>query len=390
MSTIIKLLSYSLLTSAIAIAILLVMKFYYITDKRYIKRLQLADVFAMGTLILLASLRYGVGSDYFNYLNQAIAYGINFSSASSLFQGNIMRDYSYQIGYAALSVFSYKTFHNEYAIFCVVACIIYIPYILYFRRKSPNVFYSLCVYVLFGLWGLSLNIIKQAIAMVFICFAYEALKKKRFVLFAFLTVGGVLFHSTALLAAIGLVAATFIKPTFRNLNICIGIGVILKFVIMFVIRFLTRFTIFARYYSRYIYGDSVSGMNRTVIPVGVLLETIFVIYILYLAIGNRSKLKKFIPDIDSYISVVMLSIPFSVLGLSGTLWLANRFAKFFLQFLTILLPSIMMQGKDLFREKRFVIKPDSSFILLVLLFVWHFFYSSLMLDNNTFVIRSLL
>ena len=236
---------------------------------------------------------------------------------------------------------------------------------------------------------MSLNVIKQVIAMVFVCFAYEEFKKRKLLFFLLFSIGGVMFHSTALLAIIGLIAASFIRPSFRNLNICIAIGVVLKFVVMFLINFLTRFTIFERYYSRYIVNGTVSGVNRNVIPVGVLLETILVILILYFAIKNKELLKITTPDIDSYISVVMISVSFSILGLSHTLWLANRFAKYFSQFLTILIPAIMMQGKESFNVKRFVIRIDHSFIILLILFVWHFFYSSLMLDNNTFMIDTL-
>ena len=368
---------------------ILMIKAIYFRDVVYSHRIRIADLLSISLLIFVTSARYGVGSDYYKYLRMSQSYANHFRTLDNLLRGEVIRDYSYQIGFPAISIIANSLFHNEYAVFFVVACMIYIPFVLYFRKKSPNVFYSICVYILFGLWGLSLNVIKQAIAMVFICFAYEALKNRRFVLFALLTLLGTSFHSTALLAAIGLFVATFIKPTRRSLNICIVVGVVLRFVIMIIIRFLTRFALFARYYARYISGDTVSGVNRTVIPVGVLLETVFVLYVLNMAIKNKDELESIMPDIDSYISVIMVSIPFSILGISGSLWLANRFAKFYLLFLTILMPALMMQGKDLSRTRSYVIRVDRSFILLLMLFVWHFFYSSLILDNNAFIIDSL-
>lgn len=387
--TIYKLFSYSLLTSIIVLIMILMIKAIYFRDVVYSHRIRIADLLSISLLIFVTSARYGVGSDYYKYLRMSQSYANHFRTLDNLLRGEVIREYSYQIGFPAISIIANSLFHNEFAVFFVVACMIYIPFVLYFRKKSPNVFYSICVYILFGLWGLSLNVIKQAIAMVFICFAYEALKNRRFVLFALLTLLGTSFHSTALLAAIGLFVATFIKPTRRSLNICIVVGVVLRFVIMIIIRFLTRFALFARYYARYISGDTVSGVNRTVIPVGVLLETVFVLYVLNMAIKNKDELESIMPDIDSYISVIMVSIPFSILGISGSLWLANRFAKFYLLFLTILMPALMMQGKDLSRTRSYVIRVDRSFILLLMLFVWHFFYSSLILDNNAFIIDSL-
>lgn len=384
--TILKLFSYSLINTFLALAMILLIKAFYIVGKatRY-NMLMLSDTLTIILMTFIASFRYGFGSDYFQYLGLSEAYPKIFPNIKYLFQGSVIREYAYQIGFPLLSVVSNKIFNNKYAIFFVVACIIYIPLLLYVRKKSPCVFYSLCVYIFFGLWGFSLNILKQAIAMIFICFAYEALKKKKIISYIMLCLCGVIFHSTALLAGLGLIVALFIKPTFKSLNICIIAGVVLRSAATIAIRFLTRFSVFSRYYKRYYDGTTI-GIDRTFVPIGVIIETLFVLYILYLAIKDRRLLRNVVPDIDTYISIVMISIPFSILGISRVLWLANRFAKFFLQFLIILVPTLMIQNKEAVKNRPLLIKLDRTFVILLMLFVWHFLYSSLMLDNNSFTI----
>ena len=75
-----------MLTSVIVFMVLMIIGVAYVIDRRHDHKMHIADIWAMFVLIFITSIRYGVGSDYFKYLEKALAYGNFFSSIKDLFQ----------------------------------------------------------------------------------------------------------------------------------------------------------------------------------------------------------------------------------------------------------------------------------------------------------------
>lgn len=395
LETLFVLVKYSTLTSAIVAALYMIFRILYIFDDVGSHKLKPIDFISAAILIIVSSLRYGVGSDYYKYHQHALEYYRFFHSLSKVFAWENMKGYDFQIGYPALSVLTYNIFENHpYAIFFTVACVLYIPYFMYFRKRTANVFIAIAVYMLFGFWGLSLNIIKQAVSMVFILYAYEYFREKKYLRFTIACIFAVFFHTTGFLAIAGIIAAKFVKPTIRNFTALVVSGLAMKVLFMVFIRILVKFSFFSKYYNRYFVDGSVANTDRTLLLFGAFFETVMVIWLIYYAIKHKKQLETSQSDIGDYLSIMMIGIPFSILGVSRTLWLANRFAKFFFQFILVLIPAIYGKKEQSFLKWRVKLNKwafsfDTRAWGLVILFVWHFMYSVLMLDNNTLEIKTL-
>lgn len=152
---------------------------------------------------------------------------------------------------------------------------------------------------------------------------------------------------------------------------------------------------FLNKYTRYFTGGEINAINnRTFIILGAALETVIVIIFLNIALKRKKQLIEVQPDIEKYLSIIMVGIPFSILGVSKTLWLANRFAKFFFVFLIVLIPALLSQRKIKFKGvfigKKYLFAQGNRFFIVFILLVWNIMYSVLMLDNNSFEIRTLL
>lgn len=384
-------LNYSLVSTAICCSIALLYGVLY----RKGRKIRIEDIILSILLILISSLRYDVGSDYFRYLESAERWVRRFPSIKMLFSGEMLEKYSFEIGYKILSVFANRISDSQYAIFWVVSVLLYIPIVWYCRKKTSNSSIAIAVFLLFGFWGLTLNIMQQALAMMFVLYSYEALKNKKYLMFIILAICAEMFHTSAIVAIIVVIVINFgvlkkfWEPTKHNLLLMIAIGVILRFGTGFIIRFASRINMFAKY-MEYLNAGVTDNISRKYIMYGAFIETVIVIMILYFSIRNVDLLKKYNINVENIISFIMIGIPFSIIGISRTLWLSNRFAKFFFFFLIILIPDLVGNSEQK-REKRghFVLKYN-QFVFWCLMIAWHAIYAVLMLDNNRFHIGTYL
>lgn len=333
---------YSLFSTFICISLC----FIYALLWRKGNRLRIGDIVITIILIAVSSLRYDVGSDYIRYLESSQYAARRFADLHFLFSAENLKRYSYEVGYETISVLTSRLFSSKYAIFWVVSIIIYIPIIRFCRKHTDNSRIALATFLLFGFWGLTLNIMKQAIAMVIVLYVYEFLKEKKYVPAGLLTLVTISFHITALIAVVCIVIVhfgllkKFIEPSMRNLWLMCGVGVVLRFGTQLLISVLGRVGLYSQYltYATAGVGDETS---RKYIWIGALIETLFIIFILRLCIRRKQELIFRSAEIENIISIVMIGIPFSIIGISKTLWLANRFAKFFFIFIIVLLPTLL-------------------------------------------------
>ena len=392
-ATKIKMLNYSVVSTLICCGIL----FIYISFYKKGKKIHIEDIALSILLIVISSLRYGMGSDYFRYLESASRWARLFSSnVQSLFTADVLQTYSYEIGYKLLSVISYKISDSPYTIFWLVSIITYFPLVLYSRKHTEDSRVAIAIYLLFGYWGLSLNAIDQSIAMIFILLAKNAIDNKKYVVGTLLILCAEMFHTTAIVAATLIILSnvvvikSFFEPTKRNLLLMIVIGLTLKAALDFLLNIASNFSLFAQY-SNYTDTGVSEKITRKYMMIGAFIETLLVVVILYLSIKKLEKDIKNKYQLSQMISVVMIGIPFSIIGISGSdwLWLSNRFAEYFFLFLIVLIPEMIHNSNT--GIQRGIIKIEKKRASFwVAMVVWHAIFAVVMFNNNQFVIDTYL
>lgn len=388
-NTILKMFIYALESTLICCVVVSI----YCMNNHYTKKIQPEDLMGTFVLICLSGFRYEVGSDYTRYL-QSYAFAVErFNDLHDLFNPETLSRYTYEVGYETLSVLVSRISNNPYAIFWTVAVILYIPLTYFCRKKTNDAHAAFATFILFGFWGLSLNIIKQAIAMMLVVCVYELIKKKKYV-FAFLfSLIAVSFHTTSIVAIVAIVVIHVLKnkvicPTKRNLYILVIIGMAARFGTSILLAIIAKIGPLTKYI--YYLDSEYTRINRGFVWVGAAIETLIVIFIVYIAIEKLEELKGINPDIEEIISIIMVGIPLSIVGISKQLWLANRFSKFFFLFLIVLIPALMGKSHSANRSGTFLFSKDTRLWFWIAMIGWHVLYSVLMLDNNFFSINSYL
>ncbi len=375
------------------------------------KKFTFGDAVSALLLVVVSSFRYDVGSDYFRYMESAAFASRKFADLHKLFNASTLSQYNFEVGYETISVLSSRVFHSKFAIFWMVSILLYVPLVYYCRKCTDNAKIALSFYILFGFWGLSLNILKQALAMMFILMAYEALKNHRYILFVCVTIVASSFHITAVVAALCILVVhlklfhKLLMPTKRNLYFMVAVGVALRLMTAVFASVLRHLGVFTQYLF-YLEAGNGDSTSRNFILYGAFLETVLVFGILYSAIQNLDRLRIINRNIEMYISIIMVGIPFSIIGVSKTLWLANRFAKFFFLFLLVLVPAMASAQRVPKGIPKSV--PDKIAALLfkpclvnthfslslsvfsIVMIGWHAMYSVLMMDNNRFNLQTYL
>ncbi len=387
----ISILKYSVFSSIICCALII---FYMMFYKKG-KKIGFEDILFSCLLVIVSSVRYGVGSDYFRYLEATRQITNLYSSnLKDLLTSSILQHYG--AGYKFLSYFSGKISRNPYCVFWIVSIIIYPPIVFYCRKHTNNPIAAISVFFLFGYWGLSLNALRQCIAMVMILYVEIALENRKYILAILLTMCAVAFHTTAIVAAV-FIALTkivliekFFEPTKRNLLKMIIIGLVLRTATELLSNVISRFANFAQY-TKYLDTQLSERATRTYMMIGVLIEAVVVVIILYVAINKLEKTLQGNGRLSKLISIVMIGIPFSILGISRTdwLWLSNRFAEYFFIFLIVLIPEMICDSSIGTRRGVITIKKNRMLFWLSLI-VCHALFAFALFNNNSFVIDTYL
>ena len=130
---------------------------------------------------------------------------------------------------------------------------------------------------------------------------------------------------------------------------------------------------------------------------GVFIETCLVAAIVRMGIRTADIRAKsaFVTDnkrIEKVMSIIMLGIPFGIVGISRSdwMWLSSRFAEYFFIFLIVLIPEIV--NSDHLPAKRIgVIKIYNRQVLFwTVLVLWHAIFAAFAANNNKFIIDTYL
>lgn len=385
---------YSVVSTFICCILIVIYTVFY----RKGKKIHLEDLIIIGLLIVISSLRYGVGSDYFRYLEGASRWARLFdSNIRSLFTEDVLQKYSYEIGYKILSVFSYRISQSPYTIFWLVSIVMYIPLVVYCRKDTKDARIAIAVYLLFGYWGISLNVIGQSVAMIFMLYANQALDSKKYIRSIVFTLCSISFHTTAILAAVLILLTKiaymekFFKPTRKNLVKMFVIGVVARFSIEVLGNFLFRSTTFSKY-TKYLSTEVSDKIVRSYMMIGAIIEGAIVLLILYMAIRKLEHELQTNPKLSKMISIVMLGVPFNIIGISRSdwLWLSNRFAEYFFIFLIALLPEVLESSKSISTHPGAISINQRRVPFWLTMIFWHAIFAVLMFNNNHFVIDTYL
>lgn len=161
------------LLETIVFDFILIILFYYLNKfvlKINQKKFLIGYYIFIIIIIFLTSIRLNVGSDFQNYVNIS-----NF--VRSYFNDNkeIILYYNIQFGFPILSKFMFFISENMYSFLWIVSIIIYcfeFKYIQKHFKSSNERFIAYISFVVFGFFSISLNILKQAMAMSIFVFAY--------------------------------------------------------------------------------------------------------------------------------------------------------------------------------------------------------------------------
>lgn len=343
---------------------------YVIFDKKTSK-IQLIDIVMMIVLVIVSGARCNFGSDTYNYY---IQYNNVLTQYNSFWD---VLNSSYQSGFISLSYVIYKLTNFEYGLFWVVALIIYPTTIIYMRKKTEKPSVAFAVYLLMGFFVMSNNILKQYIAMLIIMIAYYSfLKKKRYIGYAVMIFLASKFHMTAVIAGILILIANKIKPNYRNLRICIIIGVLTSVLYNIVIPIIINNIPVLSKYSIYI------GIERsyTTMLRGALNAISYVIMYLiltYMLIKNKEQIKDNSPE-NNYgyeqISFLFLAIMISIVAIRNQT--INRIGLYLYQFIIFIVPNLFYIKFD-YRKRQIYLTT-----LIILLMGWYGFNNIIGAENR--------
>ena len=160
------------------------------------KRKMLRDLFllAAGALfVLVATCRYGIGYDYFNY--QTLYEQLGPMSVLQLLQDHVGQEF---IGYSIFTRLMYLLGLSYRQLLLVVNLLLTAIVVWFVRRFSPLPWLGLYLYLTLQFFAHSMNLFRQSIAATICLLAYPFLKRRKLLPFALIVLLAATFHTSAL------------------------------------------------------------------------------------------------------------------------------------------------------------------------------------------------
>lgn len=344
---------FAFINSIVYLLVILIAVFFYKSLDKQSNKIQLIDLIMILMLIIVTGIRFEVGSDYLSYLDEYKKTNLNLKNIIEIFLEDP------EIGFSLLSYFLKSITANEYAIFWGISIIIYPLLIIYMRKNTEIVWFAFATFLLLGFFDVSMNILKQQVAMVLILFSYEYLIEKKYIKFVLITMLAGIFHITAIIAAFLLVISRFIKPTYKNLfrSIIIGIVALITYK-FFLVELFSYNTIFSKYESYLLIQDS--KLNRNVRVYSVIGYAFVFILISFILLSKNKNLKSIMKEKHKMISLLFIGIIINILAIDY--WVLNRIALYMYQFIIVLLPAYLKVKMN--KKERLINTLIISFILI--------------------------
>ncbi|WP_381426383.1 EpsG family protein [Sporosarcina thermotolerans] len=273
-------------------------------------------------LILLSLLRdLNVGADTAVYVNRF--HIIAQTAWERIFQLSDIVDF--EIGFIILNKLIGIVWENESFFLAVTSSIIILSISKYIYKNSKIVWLSFVIFIAFGFWGMSLNTLRQFIAIALILPSIKYIKSRDLIKFVIHILIASFFHISAL-------SFLIIYPLFKmkinkfyiTLVICIGVAVNL---------FSTKIIYFLMgIFGYHLYVGRVGNGSGT--GMLLMLSLIAIAALLY----RRSAIRNG-EDYDLYIHILIVSILLNILALDFNL--AGRAMIYFTIHCIILIPNII-------------------------------------------------
>lgn len=302
----------------------------YALSKR-IKNKKIASILIVAICVIYASIRYNVGPDYDTYLKQYNHIRDYFSSVGQILSSD------FQFGFNLLEFLTKTIFQNKYAIFAVVALIVYPLKFRILRKTSNNFSESVLLFFLLGFHIVSLNLLKQEIAMTLFLVAYyyfiSSNKKiwRKVLAVAFLFIGAT-FHISSILPVLIMIVAKAAKPTKLKITIALLVSVVLA------INY-SRIVASIPFFERYVRYTEDINYDYYIVIIGAIGYCLMNLLILWLLFRKRNELCEISERNSFIISALICSIPFKILGIVN--FPVYRLSLYIDQLLLIIIPDLL-------------------------------------------------
>lgn len=352
-----EMIEWSILQLLVSLLLIII---YYFLDKNDDKKnvFQRSDIVSL-VLILIAGLRCNSGSDYYNYYIQYINVLKWYDSLISIFMER------FQNGYIFLAYLTNKFIGGQITIFIVIAIIIYLPLLRIIKKYSKFPWQSFALWLLLGYFLMSMNIIKQYLAMLFVIFAFNCYYKKRYFNYLVSFIIACFFHISAIYALLCIPISMYIKNTRKVYKFILILSIVCFFLFKFISLKIGLIIIPEKYYG-YIY-NWIKGDLDLKLRLGGVCTALFYIFIINLSVKKNRYLSCYYKMILN-LSICML--PFLVFSIK--LYILNRVAYFGLQMLIIVLPSIFNTYK----------RQVNRIIFIFIFILYNLAFSILCAENN--------
>lgn len=326
-----------------------------------------SDIFITTILIIVAGIRCNSGSDYFNYYKQYQNILLWYSSIKDLLSQR------FQSGFSLVAYLTRKYIGGDNTIFLIVAILSYIPLTHCIRKYAPYPSKSLACWLLLGYFSMTMNIVKQSFAMVFVMlgyFAYSQKKYIRFVLYAFLAL---FFHSASLYIIIVIAISRLFNPSRKLYYNMVAVGIFSLIFITPLLELISRFL--PDRYQLYVNSFLNNNSGDLKLHIGGIVVSIFYLVVIRLVILYLNRY--FEKDSLYYpmVTIAIFCIPFLLFGIRY--YVANRVAYFGLQFMIFIIPSFIEQYSISSHNKQLT-KSIFTFFLII----FSFCFSILCAENN--------
>lgn len=256
---------------------------FTVKGQEKLKNRRKAYVICTGSwLFLVAALRnYTVGADTTTYLSRYARLAV--AEWKDIFRlADLMM---FESGYVICNKLLGYVSKNPRILLVAVAFIITFLLSLYIYKESKMPWLSFYMFISMGMFGESLSLIRQYVAVALILISYHAIKDNKLIEFVVIILLAATFHTSALIV---LPMFWVSKIKWNKLHFCVILGAAAyTFYIVTspkfrfsdsLIGFLSRYTTYARYFARLNYGSRGGAVGLLVIYFSFLLFIIFRLY----------------------------------------------------------------------------------------------------------------
>ena len=190
---------------------------WYLCEVRGSRRAQdLYLALSGAVLVLLATLRYGIGFDYFNYQN--IFLDISRKSLEEIFSSYVYQEF---LGYALFNKLVAVLGGNYLVLLLVINLFLTGTALWFIRRYSRMPWLGVFLYVTLQFFAHSMNLLRQSIAAAICLLGYEFLQRRQPVRFGLVVLAAFTVHRSAVFMVFFYLVANW-KPGLRQ---WLGVGI---------------------------------------------------------------------------------------------------------------------------------------------------------------------